>query len=62
MRYSKRRLDEIMHQALTDSVLDLDCAECGCTIRCEPDATEAYCEDCGRVVKVDNPLIELGMI
>ena len=53
---------ELLEQAAMDSIIELECPVCGSTLRCEPDARDSYCYDCGKVVKTNNPLIELGLI
>jgi hypothetical protein len=59
---NREQLEEIMEQALYDNAIELDCPECGHTIRCEPDAETSYCYGCDKVVKTENPLIALGLI
>ena len=56
------RILELLEQAVMDSVIELECPACGSTLRCEPDARDTYCYDCGKVVKTNNPLIALGLI
>ena len=56
------QIEALMEQALYDNVIELDCHECGTTMRCEPDAKDCYCDGCGQVVKTHNPLIALGLI
>ena len=41
--------------------IDASCKECGCEIWCEPDAMDAWCDNCDKVVKV-NGLASLGLI
>jgi hypothetical protein len=36
--------------------------ECGTSLQCEPDAVEAWCDNCDKVVKVRNDLIKFGYI
>jgi len=45
-----------------DSVMELKCPVCGCSLSCEQDAETGYCESCCKVVKVNNPFIAFGMI
>ena len=52
---------ELMGQACCDSILEIECPECGVAIATEPDATDLYCDECKRIV-MQNPLIELGLI
>jgi len=54
--YTEEELDEILREASVDSVIDLKCPECGCALRCEPDAEDAYCQSCNKVVNTNNPL------
>jgi hypothetical protein len=58
----RKKIEELMDQALFDSVIELDCPQCGHTLRCEPDAETCYCYGCDQVVGTDNPLIALGLI
>ena len=41
---------------LLDSVITTFCVECGSEVRIEPDAEEVWCDYCGKVVKVFNPV------
>jgi exosome complex RNA-binding protein Csl4 len=56
-----------MIEAAGNDFLDFGAIVCFCP-RCqdemtiEPDADSGYCESCGRVVKVINPLIYAGLI
>jgi hypothetical protein len=52
----------LLEQAVMDDILELECPECGGTLRCEPDAKRSYCYECGKVVNTNNPLIEMGLI
>ena len=52
----------LLKQAVMDNIIELKCAVCGSTVRCEPDAQETYCFDCGKVVPTNNPLIKMGLI
>ena len=45
-----------------DGVAICKCSICKHTIRLEPDADTGYCEHCDKVVTVNNPLIEAGII
>ena len=53
---------ELLEQAVMDSVIELECPACGSTTRCEPDAQDSYCYDCGKGAKTNNPLVALGLI
>lgn len=55
-------IETLIRQAVMDSVVELPCSECGSDLRCEPDATESYCFNCGKVVSTNNPLIKVGLI
>jgi len=55
-------LSELIDNALIQGVIEVECLECGVTIQCESDALTAWCETCEKVVKVNNPLINWGMI
>ena len=60
--YTETDIVEILKQAVTDSVIELICPICGQVIRCEPDAQQSFCHDCGKVVSTNNPLIALGLM
>ena len=55
-------IERLVDAALLDGVIEAECVECGLGIQCEPDAETAWCDQCGRVVRVNNVLIELGLI
>jgi endogenous inhibitor of DNA gyrase (YacG/DUF329 family) len=57
----KKLVEALMRQASLDSVIEVECPECGAPMTAEPDAREFYCEECERVV-MKNPLVELGLI
>jgi hypothetical protein len=61
-QYSQEDIENLLRQAVMDDVLELDCPECGSTLRCEPDAQKSYCHDCSKVVDTNNPLIAMGLI
>ena len=56
------QIEEIADAALMDGIIEAECLECGATIQCEPDARTAWCDNCGKHVKVENLLHVLGMI
>ena len=56
------KIMELLEQAVMDDILELECPECGGTLRCEPDAQKSYCYECGQVVNTNNPLIAMGLI
>jgi hypothetical protein len=59
--YTEEELEEILGAASFDSVIELKCPVCGCSIRCEPDAETGYCASCCKVVNTNNPLMALGL-
>jgi hypothetical protein len=52
---------EPVGQACCDSILEIECPECGAAIATEHDTIDLYCDECKRIV-MQNPLIELGLI
>jgi phage FluMu protein Com len=52
---------KLLEQASYDSVVDIECPQCGAMCRIEPDAENIYCHDCGKETG-RNPLVELGYI
>ena len=44
---------ETMEQSVPDSVLEIECPECGATLVTEPDASDLYCDECMRIVMQD---------
>ena len=59
---NESEFERLVDAALLDGVIDAECSVCGLSIQCETDAETAWCDQCGRVVKVRNPLIEAGLI
>ena len=57
-----REIEEMADSALLDGIIEAECTECGISIQCEPDARTAWCDNCDKVVRVKNFLIQLGMI
>jgi hypothetical protein len=55
-------IEQLVDDALMEGIIEAECTECGFTIQCEPDATEAWCDVCHKVVKVHNVLKDLGFI
>ena len=55
-------LSEVIDAAFREGLIEVECLSCGITIQCEFDATTAWCDYCGKVVKVKNILVELGLI
>ena len=51
----------MLEDAMSMGVIEAPCVECGVEVRCEPDAMDAYCDNCEKVCKV-NGLAALGMI
>ncbi len=56
------KIVDLLKQAVMDDILELECPECGGTLRCEPDAQKSYCCECDKVVNTNNPLIAMGLI
>jgi hypothetical protein len=52
---------EMVDEALLNGTIEAECKQCGMPIQCETDSKTAWCEICEKVVKVKNPLIELGL-
>ena len=63
-KYEKPRTNTLalLTQAENQNMIELPCSECGTTLNCEPDATEAYCFDCDKVLLTHNPLVANGLI
>ena len=57
-----RELEELVDAAILEGIIEAECVECGITIQCEPDARTAWCDNCNKLVKVNNILLALGMI
>ena len=57
-----KQIEELADAAILEGIIEAECVECGTTIQCEPDARTAWCDNCNRLVKVDNILLALGMI
>jgi hypothetical protein len=53
-------LQEIVDSAILSGTVEVECVECGLSIICETDAATTWCDVCSKVVRVRNPLIELG--
>ncbi len=53
---------EVVDSALLSGIIESECMECGTSLQCEPDAVEAWCDNCDKVVKVRNDLIKFGYI
>ena len=51
----------MLEDAMTMGVIEAPCKECGELIRTEPDAMDAFCDNCDKVCKVIG-LAALGMI
>ena len=56
------QMQELVDTAILEGIIEAECVACGISVQCEPDATAAWCEQCNEVVKVNNPLIALGLI
>ena len=59
---TQKELNEMVDDALEQGIIEADCVECGYTIQCEPDAKKAWCENCGKLVKINNFMGHFGLI
>jgi hypothetical protein len=55
-------IEKLVDSAILEGVIECECMQCGISIQCEPDATQAWCDNCDKVVKVRNDLIKFGFI
>ena len=55
-------IQEIVDSALISGIVEAECMECGMTIQCETDASTSWCDNCDRIVKIKNPMIDMGFI
>jgi len=55
-------MQEIVDTALINGTVEAECVECGWSIHCESSASSAWCDNCGKIVKIKNPVIELGFM
>ena len=55
-------LAQMVDTALLDGLIEAECLTCGMILQCEPDAESAWCDHCGRIAKIRNPIIESGLI
>ena len=55
-------ISEIVDSALLTGTVEVECTECGLSIHCETGASSAWCDNCEKIVKIRNPLFELGFI
>ena len=55
-------IQEIVDSALLSGIVETECMECGMTIQSETDASAAWCDNCDRIVKIKNPMIDMGFI
>ena len=53
-------IQKLVDSALLSGTVEAECEECGLSIQCETDASRAWCDICNKIVRVKNPLIELG--
>ena len=58
----KQQIERLVDAAIMEGIIETECKECGMTIQCEADATNAWCGNCHKKVRVRNLLHELGMI
>lgn len=57
----KKTIEELLEQAVSEGIIEIQCPECGATITSEPDAEELFCQECERAT-MKNPLVEQGFI
>lgn len=50
---------EEVEAMVSDGVADGHCSICDCHARIETDATTAWCEDCNKETKFNNPIYDL---
>jgi len=55
-------IEQLVDDALREGIIEVECTECGLTIQCKPDETEAWCDHCNKAVIVKNYLKDLGFI
>jgi hypothetical protein len=55
-------LQALADAALMEGIIEAECTECGISVQCEPDAITAWCDNCDKMVKVRNFLMESGII
>ena len=55
-------IGKVVDSALLSGIIESECMECGTSLQCEPDAGEAWCDNCDKIVKVRNDLIKFGYI
>jgi hypothetical protein len=51
----------MLEDAVSMGVIEAPCNECGELVRCEPDAIDAWCDNCEKVCRVEG-LAAMGMI
>ena len=56
-----KEIEALLLKASFDSVIEIECEECGALITAEPDASDLFCEACERVT-MKNPLTQLGFV
>ena len=54
-------IQEMVDAALLNGMVEAECRQCGMSVQCEADANAAWCGFCEKMVKVKNPLIDLGL-
>jgi hypothetical protein len=57
----RKTIEELLEQAVSEGIIEIQCPECGATITSEPDAEELFCQECERAT-MKNPLVEEGLI
>jgi hypothetical protein len=53
-------LSELFDEALMTGIVLAACTECGVLIQCEPNKQESWCDNCNKMVKVENDLMKFG--
>ena len=53
-------LSEFVDEALVTGIGLAACTECGVSIQCEPNKQDAWCDNCNKMVKVENDLMKFG--
>jgi len=55
-------IKDMVDSALLNGIIEAECMDCGTSLQCEPDATQAWCDNCDKMVNVRNDLIKFGYI
>jgi len=59
---TQEEINELVDAALEQGIIEADCIECGYAIQCVVDAQKAWCDNCGKIVEVNNFMGHLGLI